>query len=289
MVQKPFAATAGLTQARRAIHRIAHISDVHMLEAGPVPSVLRRMAIRFVSAGRAVDARARTKRLKKGLSAAIRSGADHLVISGDLTEVGSDGQFEAFSEALDESGISPENITLVPGNHDAYTSGEAWKRALDGPLRAYRGTSAEHAGKVVDRGDIIVLPLDVTCYQAITRSAGELTASAADAMERRFKDPGLSNKAVVVVQHHPPFAHETSAYQWLDGLRGHGRLMSLLTQHQHVQVLHGHLHKAVDRLIGLGKSRVFGAPATVEDDDTPRVRLYEVRDGQLESVGLCTD
>ena len=78
------------------------------------------------------------------------------------------------------------------------------------------------------------------------------------------------------------------AWQWLDGLRGADRLVGILGRHEHVQVLHGHLHKAVDRIIGLGKSRVFGAPATVEDDDSPRVRLYDVRDGQLESVGLAS-
>jgi hypothetical protein len=35
--------------------------------------------------------------------------------------------------------------------------------------------------------------------------------------------------------------------------------------------------------------RIFGAPALVEDDDEapPRVRLYEFRTGQLESLGLA--
>ena len=61
-----------------------------------------------------------------------------------------------------------------------------------------------------------------------------------------------------------------------------------LAKHAHVQVLHGHLHKAVDRLVGLGRSRVLGAPAIVDDaDGCPRVRLYELRDGQLEAAGLC--
>jgi hypothetical protein len=33
-------------------------------------------------------------------------------------------------------------------------------------------------------------------------------------------------------------------------------------------------------------TRVFGASATVDDQDRPRVRLYDVRDGQLTSAGL---
>ncbi len=278
-----------LLRTGNSVRRIAHLSDVHMLESGPVASILQGLAIRFVSAGRAVDAHARVHRLERALRAAARAGADHVVVSGDLTEVGAPGQFEAFAAVLHDSGIPPENVTLVPGNHDAYSSGEAWRRALEGPLRAYRGTAADQDGKVVDRGDVAFLPIDVACPQPITRSAGELSAAAAAALESRFSDPGLAKKALVVVQHHPPFEHDHGTWQWLDGLRGSSRLMAALARHTHVQVLHGHLHKAVDRIIGLGKSRVLGAPATVEDPHgAPRVRLYDLRDGQLEAIGLVS-
>jgi 3',5'-cyclic AMP phosphodiesterase CpdA len=133
-----------------------------MLESGPVASILHGLAIRFVSAGRSVDTRARVRRLERALSAAVRAGADHLVVSGDLTEVGAPAQFEALATVLHDSGIKPENVTLVPGNHDAYTSREAWQRALEGPLRAYRGAAADRDGKVVDRGDVVFLPVDVS-------------------------------------------------------------------------------------------------------------------------------
>jgi len=279
---------APLLQAGRSVRRIAHVSDVHMLESGRVASVLQDLAIRIVSAGRALDARGRVDKLERALSAAVRAGADHLVISGDLTEVGVPAQFEAFAEALHDSTIPPENVTLVPGNHDAYTSGDAWRRALEGPLQAYRGTAASEPGKVVERGDVVFLPVDVSCPQPITRSAGELRDDAADAIEARFKDPGLAKKSLVLVQHHHPFAHPHKTWQWMDGLRGSARLMGALASHSHVHVLHGHLHKAVDRLVGLGRSRVFGAPAIVEDEErSPRVRMYELRDGQLEATGLA--
>jgi 3',5'-cyclic AMP phosphodiesterase CpdA len=266
------AARPPLLRTGHPVRRIAHLSDVHMLEDGPVASVLQDLAIRLVSVGRVVDAKGRARKLERGLAAAVRAGADHLVISGDLTEVGAPAQLEAFAHVLHSSGIRPENVTLVPGNHDAYTSGDAWRRALEGPLRAYRGTAAEHDGKVVDRGDIVFLPIDVTCAQPITRSAGELRPDAASALEAHFADSSLAKRALVVVQHHPPFAHDRSTWQWLDGLRGSARLMAALARHSHVQVLHGHLHKAVDRLIGYGKSRVLGAPAIVEDAARSAVR-----------------
>jgi len=63
--------------------------------------------------------------------------------------------------------------------------------------------------------------------------------------------------------------------------------MSLVERFPAVHVLHGHLHHVVSRVVGLGRERIFGAPAIVDDaDDLPRVRLYDLRDGVLESAGL---
>jgi hypothetical protein len=48
-----------------------------------------------------------------------------------------------------------------------------------------------------------------------------------------------------------------------------------------VQVLHGHLHTAVTRVLEMGGiTRIFGAPAVVEDE-APRVRIYETRGGVI--------
>ena len=81
---------------------------------------------------------------------------------------------------------------------------------------------------------------------------------------------------------------------WLDGLRGYAQVVDLLMNHPRLQVLHGHLHRVVDRMLAVRdvtRARIFGAPAVCDDRDegclaTPRVRLYDVRDGGLESLGL---
>jgi Icc protein len=281
-MSRPRAAAAG------RVRRIAHLSDIHMLEERP-SSGSHDLSVKFLSLGRTVDGAERARKFRRGLEVAKKSGADHFVISGDLTEVGTPPQFEAFASELDASGIHPERITLVPGNHDAYSSGDAWRRALEGPLRPYATGAAIEPGRVVDRGDVVFLPVDVSCYQSIARSAAELTAANADALEQRLKDPGFQDKTMVVVQHHQPFSHARSAWQWWDGLRGHARLMDILARYRPVSLLHGHMHKVLDRLVGLSMSRIFCAPAIVEDEEgVPRVRLYDVRDGMLEAIGMCS-
>src|SRR5260370_984119 len=124
-------------------------------------------------------------------------------------------------------------------------------------------------------------PLDVAFHQPVTRSAGYINANSIEALEARASDPAHSHKPLVVVQHHPPFERKTKAWDWIDGLIGAKRMMGLLEAFRHLFVLHGHLHYVVDRALGCGVNRIFGATSVVDDKDAPRVRVYDVADGLL--------
>jgi Icc protein len=202
-------------------------------------------------------------------------------VSGDLTEIGTPGEYETLAEVLHDSGFAPETVTLVPGNHDLYSAPDAWKWALQGPLAAFARTSASQPGKVIDVGGASILPLDVAFHQPVTRSAGFIDASTIETLEALANDSALSRKPLVVVQHHPPFVRATKAWDWIDGLIGAKHMMGLLEAFRHLFVLHGHLHYVVDRALGCGVNRIFGATAVVDDKDAPRVRVYDVADGVL--------
>jgi len=270
--------------------RIAHLSDVHMLDEARSDRFRARaydLSTHFVSIGRPLDPIERRRKLKNGLRAAKQAGAHHFVISGDLTEMGTKAQYEALAETLHESDVEPWRITLVPGNHDAYDSPTAWREAMDGPLRPWAMSSARNPGAVVDIGSVCFLPVDVACHQPVTRSAGEISEAAIDAIEHRVMDSAFRHKPIVVVQHHPPY-ERSAVMQWIDGLRGWARMMVLIERFPAVHVLHGHLHHVVSRVVGLGRERIFGAPAIVDDpSDRPRVRLYEAHGTMLESVGFA--
>lgn len=269
------------------ITRIAHLSDAHVLD--PRPSRTRSgwsMRVRFLSFGRPLDAVGRRRKLGRALDTARRVGAHHVVVSGDLTEVGAPGEYETLAEALHDSGIAPERFTLVPGNHDLYSMENGWRWALEGPLAAFAPTSAGQPGKVVDVGGACLLPLDATFHQPVTRSAGWIADDALAAIQRRASDRALGRRPLVVVQHHPPFVRKTSALHWVDGLIGARPLMAILEAFRNLFVLHGHLHSIVDRALGEGAARILGATAVVDDKDEARVRVYDVRDGRLESSGL---
>jgi 3',5'-cyclic AMP phosphodiesterase CpdA len=181
------------------------------------------------------------------------------------------------AEILADCPIAPEKITLVPGNHDAYTSGDAWARALAGSLRRYAPTSAP--GSIVRLRNAIILPLSTSVHQHWTRSAGRI-----DALDfRRIRACAIDcpdDCPIVLGQHHPPYAHALAAYQWIDGLQNHAHIAAALGRLPRVHVLHGHTHRASDRRLGNAAGiRAFAADAVV-DNEAP-LRLYELANGSI--------
>ena len=98
--------------------RFAHLSDMHLLER----TDRRRFDVRFVSLGRRLDAADRLAKARAAIEHARAAGADHLLFTGDLTETGTLAQFEVLAELLADCNLRDDEVTLLPGNHDAYTS-----------------------------------------------------------------------------------------------------------------------------------------------------------------------
>jgi 3',5'-cyclic AMP phosphodiesterase CpdA len=106
--------------------RIAHLSDLHLLSLeGAVPyrlfnkRITGYLNLRFhrksVHKPFAVRAAARAIR---------RLDVDHAVITGDVSNLALENEFELVRRFLaDDLGLPPERVSIVPGNHDAYTSG----------------------------------------------------------------------------------------------------------------------------------------------------------------------
>lgn len=264
--------------------RLAQISDLHLLSEN---ARSRSFAAHFVSLHRRLDRPGRRLKFARALEAAHQAGAQHVAISGDLTEVGALPEFEVVAEVLDASPFAPEQVTLVPGNHDAYTRRDAWQRAFEGPLAAYRKSSTWSPAGVqpVDLGALVLLPVDTSRYQSVASSFGVFTRETAEAIQRHFVGIGDSAAPRVIVQHHPPFPRKSAAWQYIDGLQGWQSLFDILDAHPTLALLHGHTHLLASRPFGaLQHARIFGSAAVVDDRAAPRLRLYEVEGGHLVDV-----
>jgi 3',5'-cyclic AMP phosphodiesterase CpdA len=263
--------------------RIAHLSDLHVVEAAHTRRGLAgRLRLRYLSFGRPLDAAGRMARVERALRQAWAAGPDHVCVTGDLTEDGTQAQFEALGEVLERAGIPPERTTLVPGNHDGYAARGAFDEALDGPLRAYRGTS--RAGAVVEYEGAAIVAVSTLIHQPCTRSAGAIGRAQLARIDAVARARSLRDRAVVVAQHHPPMRHLPPGLQWIDGLDEPDEMTALVERHAHLHVLHGHTHRSWDRSVGRrSEAQAFCAPAVVEDDAP--VRVYEVARRRVRPLG----
>lgn len=260
--------------------KIGHLTDPHLLEygwAGRRGS--SRWRLGFCSFLRARDPVARRERLTRGLFAAEQAGAEHVVLTGDLTEDGADAQFDVLAEALEAGPIPPRRITIVPGNHDAYTDGEAFARALAGPLRAYAPTSTP--GAVTRLSHAVIVAVSTAVPQSVLRAVGAIDERQTAILEAIAGSPALSTTAVILAQHHSPLGSRIAPLQWMDGLREHARQRALLERHPHLHVLHGHTHRIVDRRVRADRpcAQIFSAAAVVESDAP--LRMYEASGGSV--------
>lgn len=269
----------------RSMTLLAHLSDLHLLERGHEKRRgLARQRLAYLSAGVPLDAEWRIRKAVFAFQTALRIGADHVLVTGDLTEDGDRAQFEVLAEVLQRSGLHPDDVTLVPGNHDAYSERDAWTRALEGPLRAFRRTSTPGAHTLLPAA--VIKPLSTSVEgQWFTRSSGAIRDDDVHAIRCLASRPDLREHAIVVAQHHPPSPRALLPLEWLDGVQNASALRDLLLERTRVHVLHGHLHRELTRrLCGRNHAQVFAAPAVRLRDLAAApapVRLYKAEGGKL--------
>jgi 3',5'-cyclic AMP phosphodiesterase CpdA len=263
---------------------IAQLTDLHLLEddferrpLGP------RARLSFLSFGRPLNAQERRQRVATALAEARDANADHLLITGDLTEDGHFAQFEVLAELLHDSRISPSRITLVPGNHDAYCEGGAFADAMAGPLKAFAATS--QCGTPIALRDVTLVPVSTAFHQSVLRSAGAIAKDELEGLARVVADPAFAGRPLVFAQHHPPSRHGLPFWHWIDGLIEHATLTEMFDRCPHLYVVHGHTHRAVNRSVRQGEAaRIFSAKAVVECEST--LRLYEASPDGLSPLTL---
>ena len=265
---------------------LAHITDLHLVEHNHARRRgMERHRLRYLSAGRPIDATARVEKALDALRIAQRH-AKHIVVTGDLTEDGTPEQFELLAEVLDRAGVDPERITIIGGNHDGYADPAGFDRALIGPLRRY----AKHASATqpLDLGDAWLMPVRTTVVQSWLRSHGSVPAADLERMQRLGSEARRRQKLALVVQHHPPQGYKSALWNWIDGLLNARAATSLLRAHPRLQVLHGHTHKRESVQFRTGQPAQSHSGAAVVSS-ARNVRFYRISPEALHPVIGPTD
>lgn len=227
--------------------KLAHISDVHL---GPLPDLsLRELASKRIT-GFVNWHRNRRRHLFTGtldcLMADIeKRDPDHMAITGDLVNLASSREITAVTDWLEDAG-DPANISIVPGNHDAYVPGayekttRAWypfMRADGAPVDWHESHRCFPYMRV--RGPVALIGCSTAVATppfAASGYFGQRQARATVNLLRQARDAGLFR---VVMIHHPPIRGATSLHKRMLGIR---RFAATISSGGAELVIHGHTH-----------------------------------------------
>lgn len=184
---------------------LAHLTDVHLSPIiGFVPRYwnTKRLAglLNWHTKRRGVHVRETADRL---IADAKNLRADHIAITGDLVNLGLPDEIEAAAQWLKTVG-PPERVTVVPGNHDIYSS----LHGDSGVARwaDYMGGDAEtHAFPFVRRvGPVALLGLNSAIETPLGVAGGRLGPDQIEVARDLLERLGDEGAIRVVLIHHPP-------------------------------------------------------------------------------------
>lgn len=256
--------------------RILHISDVHVqidYNERPWRSIgWRRVAaqLELKLARRAKRYAEAPKTLARLAAEAIRQGVDHVVLSGDLTALALDEEFEGVRKALGALADDPTRLSVVPGNHDVFTPGSHRKQRfenwfghlLDSDLPELRAEGPwPNVRFVGDSGAIVGLSsARVPAVPGI--AAGRIGPDQLAALVRICEHPKVRGRQIFVVVHHAPLRRDGKADRRDHGLLDAAELLRVCTKGGVAAVLCGHLHLRYTYQVQGGPLVICGGSST---------------------------
>lgn len=276
--------------------RVAHFSDLHVLAIDGL-SRTRLLNKRFTG-----WVNLKLKRAHKHRPAYVRAIAreitknkiDHVVITGDLTNLALEQEFEATKQLLeDELGLDSEHVTVVPGNHDLYTRGALRTRRFTTFFSHYMESDLPELAAEIPlgrfpvvklRGPLAIIGLSSAVPRPPLMASGQLGDLQLDALERILAHPEVQKRTPVVALHHPVHNPSSRLKTFIEGLWDAEKLLAIVRKLPRGMLIHGHLHSRMQRPIAEGIGQLWSIGATsasldhVDGDRMAGFNLYEFDD-----------
>lgn len=271
--------------------KIAHLSDLHLLDLeGAVP--FRLFNKRFTGY---LNLMYRRKSVHKphaaqAVARAIRDHeVDHVVITGDVSNLALEREFDRVRRFVEHDlGLEPEQVSLVPGNHDAYTRGAhlsgRFASAFSEYLRSDLPVSDEGPFPYVKlRGPAAIIGLSTALPRPPFMASGSLGKAQLAALRRALAHPEVQNRTVVLLQHHP-WHNKGGLHSFLEGLWDAAAEREELRHLERGLLLHGHLHRRIHRKVHTDRGHIDAVGATsasllhASDERMAGFNVYEVGD-----------
>jgi 3',5'-cyclic AMP phosphodiesterase CpdA len=278
--------------------RLFHISDLHFQADIPLTRfpllgwrrLLAQTEYRLLGRRkRFADVPGAVRRL---LAEATAWGADHLLVSGDLTAIALPEEFEEARAALSSwSG----RMTIIPGNHDRYTPAAArqqlFEKAFEKELVSdVKGSAIQGPYPIVKLLGRDVAVIGLTSAR-VPISPGFAAGWIGKLQRRRLAElllsPELRGRMIFVACHHAPFKASGASDRKSHGLLDAAQLLRVLKEGKVAGLGHGHIHKRY-RIDKPGQPPIFCAGSSTERGHQGFFR-YELLEGNLSAVAVQLD
>jgi 3',5'-cyclic AMP phosphodiesterase CpdA len=260
---------------------LAHVSDLHAtsVEVRRVADFLGKRALGWLSWRLRRRHHHRPEALEALVADLHAAAPDHAVVTGDVTNVACEHEFEQALAWLERLG-GPQRLSVIPGNHDAYAA-VARERSLDlwQAYLASDGAPRVEFPAVRIRGGFAIVGLSSAHPTAPFLAQGSVGEAQLERLERRLRELSDTSLCRVVLVHHPVTEGAVSPRR---ALLDADRLRAVLARTGADLVLHGHGHRTLFGSIPgpEGPIPVVGArsasDASPRPEKTAQYHLYDV-------------
>ena len=242
---------------------LAHLSDPHL---GPVPrpqlnDLMSKRLIGYLNWQGNRSRLFRPEIVTELIDNIHAAEPDHIVVTGDLVNIALPEEIEMARHWLDRLG-KPKNVTVIPGNHDAYVPG-----ALAQTRRHWRDfmVGDQEDALVVfpfvrHRGPVAIIGVNSARATAPFMATGHLSERQLEMLRLSLREQRRHEMFRVVLLHHPPAPEVSHRSQRLVEA---DEFLNIVREEGAELVLHGHLHS--DSVVYIegrhGQVPVVGVPS----------------------------
>lgn len=225
---------------------LAHLSDLHFFRFPSPRAVFTKRVIGLAN----LYVRGRIRHFsmdiaRAAIGAVIEDKPDGVMISGDLTALGSPGEFAMARQALDPL-IARFPTVIVPGNHDYYTRGAAKNPRIEEYFAdVIRTPGAPPSPAVYPTlhliGEAALIGMNPNRFTL--GASGKIDPLEVERLEKLLRDPEVARRFKVLIMHYPLFNRggKVTPLFWRR-LENREKLVALLSRNPVELVVHGHDH-----------------------------------------------
>lgn len=257
--------------------RLIHLTDLHLshLDGVKFKQLRGKRWSGFVSWHKNRRKKYLPRVLEQLCRAVQAENADQIMVTGDLVQIGMAAEIEMAADWLHSLG-TPEQVMLVPGNHDVYARDSEkdvmrwWGDYLFQGQAVDANSNAESAKPVLygqwpvvrQHGPLTLIGLSTANVSPVFMASGKLDETQLQALPGLLQQARAAGQLVAILIHHPPLPGMTG---YRKSLVNAADLEAILADQPPDLMFYGHLHRNRETLWHDARIYCTSAASSVAD------------------------